>query len=80
MKTCRNLFASILLASAIAVPVCAGDMNSTPTTPVAPPPPSCAATHGDTQSDCSGNEVTQRPDFDPTAFAIDLLCRLLPIY
>jgi len=80
MKTCRNLFALILLASTIAVPVCAGDMNSTPTTPTPPPHAPCAAAPGGTNPNCSGNEVTPRACLDPTALAIDLLCSLLSIY
>jgi hypothetical protein len=81
MKTCRNLFASMLVASAIAIPVSAGDINSTPTTPAPPPHAPCAAALArSTNPDCSGNEVTPGADFDPIALTIDLLCSLLPIY
>ena len=71
MRICRKPLASLMLALAVGVPVCAGDMNSTPTTPApTPPPPPCVAT---TAGVWSENVALPNSAFDAAAFAIDLL-------
>jgi len=79
MKPCRKIFASILLALAFGIPVCAGDVNSTPTyTP--PPPPIAAGTPAADTSDFSGNEALSSVVYTATELAIDLLSSMLSIY
>jgi hypothetical protein len=79
MKPCRKMFASILLALALGMPVCASDVNSTPTY-VPPPPPIAAGTPADHTSNCSGNEALPSVVYTATELAINLLSSMLSIY
>jgi len=85
MTIYRRPFASIMLALALCIPVCAGDINSTPTSPTPPPPPApCTATlDGDDSvpnSDCSGNVASPNANVEAAILAMDLLRSMLPMY
>lgn len=72
MKTCRKISASVVLALALALPIYAGDMNTTPTTPS--PSANCVVTTpGALTSECSGNDALPDAISDAAALMIDLL-------
>lgn len=85
MTIYRRPFASIMLALALCIPVCAGDINSTPTSATPPPAPApCTAIlDGDDcvpDSDCSGNVALPNANLEAATLAMDLLRSMLSRY
>jgi hypothetical protein len=86
MTIYRRPFASIMLALALCIPVCAGDINSTPTSATPAPPPSApcvATTDGNvngSDSDCSGNVALPNANVEAATLAMDLIRSMLSMY
>jgi hypothetical protein len=80
MKIVQKLFASFVLALALGVPVCAGEMNSPPTlTP--PPPVHCMSQPAEPapQADCSKPSVSSEQP-DTVTMVLSLLLGAITLY